>query len=250
MDSAIEVLVFVEQPNRTLYCLLCRLVFQDPVITQCGHTYCRKCVTSRQIEKCPVDNMKLAVVVNNIAVNEQVGELLIHCKYGCKPSQINLGEYEVDPEGCPFTIRISDRKEHESQCGYAPVRCPNNPDCPLVLKMNLESHLFNCNLCKCDHQRYGCHFVGTQEQVEAHLSQGQCAYDSIKDFLSASDDKIRELQMTIHQKDQEIGFLRSMLGKLSERVDRLEKSMEMKISECLHAVLLGKSFMRKYIDVH
>ncbi|XP_041473085.1 E3 ubiquitin-protein ligase TRAF7-like [Lytechinus variegatus] len=230
MDSAIEVLVFVEQPNRTLYCLLCRMVFQDPVITQCGHTYCRKCVTSRQFEKCPVDNMKLAVVVNNIAVNEQVGELLIHCKYGCKPSQINLGEYEVDPEGCPFTIRISDRKEHESQCGYAPVRCPNNPDCPLVLKMNLESHLLNCNLCKCDHQRYGCHFVGTQEQVEAHLSQGQCAYDSIKDFLSASDDKIRELQMTIHQKDQEIGFLRSMLGKLSERVDRLEKSMEMKIN--------------------
>ena len=31
-----EALVFVEAPNRTLYCLLCRSVFQDPVITQCG----------------------------------------------------------------------------------------------------------------------------------------------------------------------------------------------------------------------
>ncbi|XP_071493260.1 E3 ubiquitin-protein ligase TRAF7-like [Diadema antillarum] len=194
------------------------------------HTYCRKCVTSRQFEKCPVDNMKLAVVVNNIAVNEQVGELFIHCMYGCKPSTTNPGEYEVDPEGCPFTIRFSERRDHESQCGYARVRCPNNPDCPLVLKMELESHLLNCNLCKCDHQRYGCHFVGTQEQVMEHLSQGQCPYDSIKEFLGASDDKIRELQMTIHQKDQEIGFLRSMLGKLSERMDRLEKSMEMKIN--------------------
>ncbi|XP_071493259.1 uncharacterized protein [Diadema antillarum] len=36
MDSASEALVFVEPPNRTLFCLLCRSVFQDPVITQCG----------------------------------------------------------------------------------------------------------------------------------------------------------------------------------------------------------------------
>ena len=42
---------------------------------------------------------------------------------------------------------------------------------------------------------------------------------------------------TISQKDQEIGFLRSMLGKLSERVDRLEKSMELKISEYLSDII-------------
>ena len=46
---------------------------------------------------------------------------------------------------------------------------------------------------------------------------------------------------TISQKDQEIGFLRSMLGKLSERVDRLEKSMELKISEYLSDIMFSES---------
>lgn len=62
-------------------------------------------------EKCPVDNAKLTVVVNNIAVAEQIGELFIHCRHGCravgggKPSV-----FEVDPRGCPFTIKLSARK--------------------------------------------------------------------------------------------------------------------------------------------
>ena len=34
-----------------------------------------------------------------------------------------------------LSLSLSLYREHESQCGYAPVRCPNNPDCPLVLKM-------------------------------------------------------------------------------------------------------------------
>ncbi|XP_072029990.1 E3 ubiquitin-protein ligase TRAF7-like isoform X3 [Amphiura filiformis] len=224
-----EVLVFTEPPNRKLFCLLCKNVFKDPVITVCGHTYCRLCVTSSLYDKCPVDEMKLAVVVNNIAVSEQIGELYIHCKFGCKLAGTGLpGEFEVDPEGCPTTMRVNERREHESACGFAPVQCPNNPDCPKILKMNLDAHLETCNLCKCDHHKYGCHFVGTQEQVNEHLPN--CRYEGIKEYLQTSEDRIRELGQTISQKDQEIGFLRSMLGKLSERVDRLEKSMELKIN--------------------
>ncbi|XP_022101876.1 E3 ubiquitin-protein ligase TRAF7-like isoform X2 [Acanthaster planci] len=229
LDIVPEVLVFTEPPNRKLFCLLCKNVFKDPVITQCGHTYCRFCVTSRQYETCPVDDMKLAVVVNNIAVSEQIGELYIHCRYGCKPSGTGIqDEYVVDPDGCPCTLRVNERREHEMECSYAPVQCPNNPDCPKILKMNLAAHLQNCNLCKCDHHKFGCPFVGTQEEVSEHREV--CSYEGIKDYLQTSSEKMRELQATIVQKDQEIGFLRSMLGKLSERVDRLEKSMELKIN--------------------
>ncbi|XP_071963692.1 E3 ubiquitin-protein ligase TRAF7-like isoform X1 [Antedon mediterranea] len=228
-DNKPEVLVFTEAPNRKLFCMLCRNVFKDPVITQCGHTYCRQCVNSRHNEKCPVDNSKLAVVVANIAVNEQISELYVHCKYGCIPSSSQIpGEYEVDPDGCPMTMRVSEKVTHEANCGYAPMNCPNNPNCPTVLKMDLESHMKMCNLCKCDHSKYGCQYVGTLEEVSTHLQT--CYYDNIKNFLQNTDDKMRDLQLTIRQKDQEIGFLRSMLGKLSERVDRLEKSLEMKIS--------------------
>lgn len=62
-------------------------------------------------EKCPVDNAKLTVVVNNIAVAEQIGELFIHCRHGCRV--VGAGKpsvFEVDPRGCPFTIKLSARK--------------------------------------------------------------------------------------------------------------------------------------------
>ena len=63
------------------------------------------------IETCPVDDMKLAVVVNNIAVSEQIGELYIHCRNGCKPSGTGIqDEYVVDPDGCPCTLRVNERR--------------------------------------------------------------------------------------------------------------------------------------------
>ncbi len=68
-------------------------------------------ITYVSTEKCPVDNSKLTVVVNNIAVAEQIGELLVHCKYGCRPAASGKpGAFEVDPLGCPFTIKLSTRK--------------------------------------------------------------------------------------------------------------------------------------------
>lgn len=36
------------------------------------------------------------------------------------------------------------------------------------------------------------------------------------------------MQLTLAQKDQDIAFLRSMLGKLSEKLDQLEKNLELK----------------------
>ncbi|NIG60035.1 E3 ubiquitin-protein ligase TRAF7 [Pontoporia blainvillei] len=104
-----EPLVFAEQPSVKLCCQLCCSVFKDPVITTCGHTFCRRCALKS--EKCPVDNAKLTVVVNNIAVAEQIGELFIHCRHGCRA--VGGGKptvFEVDPRGCPFTIKLSARK--------------------------------------------------------------------------------------------------------------------------------------------
>ncbi len=82
------------------------------------HSFCRPCYSSRA-EFCPLDNAQLSMVVRNLAVSllyygcstftlslchwlqiaDQVGELLIHCRYGCKPSQENVGSYEIDTTG-------------------------------------------------------------------------------------------------------------------------------------------------------
>ncbi|XP_075421824.1 E3 ubiquitin-protein ligase TRAF7 isoform X1 [Ascaphus truei] len=218
-------LVFAEQPSVKLCCQLCCSVFKDPVITTCGHTFCRRCALNS--EKCPVDNAKLTVVVNNIAVAEQIGELFIHCKYGCRPSANGKpATFEVDPRGCPFTIKLSARKDHECSCDYRPVRCPNNPNCPPLLKMNLEAHLKECEHIKCPHSKYGCTFIGNQDTYETHLEM--CKFEGLKEFLQQTDDRFHEMQVAMAQKDQDIAFLRSMLGKLSEKIEQLEKNLELK----------------------
>lgn len=51
---------------------------------------------------------------------------------------------------CPASHR-----DHEGSCDYRPVRCPNNPSCPPLLKMNLEAHLKECEHIKCPHSKYG-----------------------------------------------------------------------------------------------
>uniref|UniRef100_A0A8K9UG08 E3 ubiquitin-protein ligase TRAF7 n=1 Tax=Oncorhynchus mykiss TaxID=8022 RepID=A0A8K9UG08_ONCMY len=216
-DDDTEPLVFAEQPSVKLCCQLCCSVFKDPVITTCGHTFCRRCALTS--DKCPVDTAKLTVVVNNIAVAEQIGELFIHCKYG-------PGNFEVDPMGCPFTIKLTTRKEHEVSCDYRPVRCPNNPSCPPLLTMNLEGHLKECEHIKCPHSKYGCAFIGNQDTYSTHLDL--CKFEGLKEFLQQTDDRFHEMQVTLSQKDQDIAFLRSMLGKLSEKLDQLEKNLELK----------------------
>uniref|UniRef100_A0A673IEX6 E3 ubiquitin-protein ligase TRAF7 n=1 Tax=Sinocyclocheilus rhinocerous TaxID=307959 RepID=A0A673IEX6_9TELE len=227
--------VFAEQPSVKLCCQLCCSVFKDPVITTCGHTFCRRCALTS--EKCPVDNSKLTVVVNNIAVAEQIGELFIHCKYGCRPAASGKpSAFEVDPLGCPFTIKLITRKDHEVSCDYRPVRCPNNPNCPPLLTMNLEAHLKECEHIKCPHSKYGCTFIGNQDTYETHLEV--CKFEGLKEFLQQTDDRFHEMQVTLAQKDQDISFLRSMLGKLSEKLDQLEKNLELKSdgvqTRCFH----------------
>lgn len=76
---------------------------------------------------------------------------------------------------------------------------------------------------------HSCEFLGTQEELEEHMKV--CKFDSMKEFLQRTDERMSDLQFTLNQKDQEIEFLRSMLGKLSERLESLEKSVDLKLGE-------------------
>ncbi|KAI0208594.1 E3 ubiquitin-protein ligase TRAF7 [Lamellibrachia satsuma] len=223
-----DALVFTEPPNKKLYCLLCNKIFREPMIMRCGHTFCRYCVSRKYNDgKCPVDKADLDIVVDNLAVADQIRELYVYCRYGTQPSRDGF-PFEVNPTGCPLTIRISEKSDHEQDCQYAPVRCPNNPDCPMLKKRELEKHMKLCKHAKCPHHKYNCDFIGTAAELTEHLSE--CKFEAIKGFLHETEKNVGELQATVIQKDQEIGFLRSMLGKLSEKVEMLEKDFDLKLS--------------------
>ena len=92
----------------------------------------------------------------------------------------NPGEFEVDPSGtymytyslqqtmllhvslsppsnflgCPMIIKLGCRSEHENDCEYAPVQCPNSSKCAVVQKKDLSDHLKECRHVRCPHYRY------------------------------------------------------------------------------------------------
>ncbi|XP_001640067.2 E3 ubiquitin-protein ligase TRAF7 [Nematostella vectensis] len=224
-----EIILFVDKPSPKLFCPLCRRVFKDPVITSCGHTFCQACIMARGVEKCPLDDNKLSIVVANLAVAEQIGELYIHCKYGCRIRANGGGvvEHEVDSSGCPMKTKIINRREHEKNCQYAPTQCPNSLQCPALLKMDLPEHLKTCEHSRCPHQAYGCQFEGNNEQVRSHLET--CKFEAVKEFLKHTDSKVGELHSALREKDQEISYLKNMIVKLTERVDRMEKTVDIRI---------------------
>ncbi|XP_010838127.1 PREDICTED: E3 ubiquitin-protein ligase TRAF7 [Bison bison bison] len=247
-----EPLVFAEQPSVKLCCQLCCSVFKDPVITTCGHTFCRRCalksgrtlsaqarpsgspVAGRSLWGGPPGAQLPPGTTPDSWVHQEASVATAHLVVVpggpaerpflfWEPQRGSGGRWGLSPHAVP-PGRPS--RDHEGSCDYRPVRCPNNPSCPPLLKMNLEAHLRECEHIKCPHSKYGCTFIGNQDTYETHLET--CRFEGLKEFLQQTDDRFHEMHVALAQKDQEIAFLRSMLGKLSEKIDQLEKSLELK----------------------
>lgn len=102
------------------------------------------------------------------------------------------------------------------------------PGAPLRSQLSKESPPEPCSASIC--LPFRCTFIGNQDTYETHLET--CKFEGLKEFLQQTDDRFHEMQVAMAQKDQEIAFLRSMLGKLSEKIDQLEKNLELKFGEC------------------
>ena len=74
--------------------------------------------------------------------------------------------------------------------------------------------------CMCDR----CEFHGTTTDLASHVEH--CPYEAVKHFISRTEDQFGELVKMLQHKDQEISFLRAMLGQLSNKVDSLQTTLE------------------------
>lgn len=63
------------------------------------------------MERLQVGELANCIYFAFFQVSEQIGELYIHCKYGCKlKSTGSPTDYEVNPSGCPVTVKLSNRQ--------------------------------------------------------------------------------------------------------------------------------------------
>ncbi|XP_066917138.1 E3 ubiquitin-protein ligase TRAF7-like [Clytia hemisphaerica] len=219
---------FVNEPSNSLFCPICRKLFQDPSISiACGHTFCRSCVDSRLRSRshmtCPLDNAQIETnsLVPNKAVQGQVEDLLIYCRYGLIPNPLEEGsEWEIDNTGCTEHIRLGQRYEHEEVCGKAWVDCPNSKECERMRKEELDTHLRNCSKHICPNQKKGCSFKGFQDAVQQHLHNCQFNESAVEwDVLTSLDD---ENAMDGFQAKSLVKAVKN----LNERVSALEKGKD------------------------
>ncbi|CAF1562167.1 unnamed protein product [Rotaria magnacalcarata] len=144
-NSSQEDIIYVdEQYNSPFKCSICRRIFRDPVITQCGHTFCRKCTSSAIL--CPYDQQVLQTFVSNYIVAEQINTLLVWCKYAFKKNQKAGSDMKIerDEHGCPVKIPLLRKKEHEDECTYRLVPCPNGCPYSNLRQKDIYNHIHVC----------------------------------------------------------------------------------------------------------
>lgn len=104
------------------------------------------------------------------------------------------------------------------------TNCPHCGEFNDVTNAQLREHL--ANACpkaevRCTHERFGCTWTGTrQDLVERHLPCA-CPYESLKTFIGNNEQQIMQLQRENTELRGSIRSLRTLYDQLSSRVDRL-----------------------------
>ncbi|XP_074645437.1 E3 ubiquitin-protein ligase TRAF7-like isoform X2 [Tubulanus polymorphus] len=228
-QTVVRPTVFVSSPSQHLKCGFCHKVYNDPVIsTVCGHTFCRSCITSCKPAEvddscqngnsvvCPLDSFicGLDTLVLNRAVVGQIDDLLIHCQYGVKLT--DAGEYVMDENGCPEKVSFGLRQQHEDDCSYGAVVCPNSAECGTFKKSNLSAHLEICTNFFCSAKNAGCRFSGRHTDLLEHYKE--CSFYLANRLVQGSDGANDTTVLAIKE---QIGNLTTENQHLSLTVDQL-----------------------------
>ncbi|KAG5447692.1 E3 ubiquitin-protein ligase PDZRN3-B [Clonorchis sinensis] len=156
---------FLGHVDDSFLCNICQGVFISPVVTDCGHTFCAKCLEGwisascpmpksscpednyckRQSLRCPTCRHKLSQtgdreydeksIINVVsrpvlALRNFINGLLTHCEHSSR--------------GCTFVgpVEVMHSGQHHVNCAYAPVDCAGCGH--TVNQMELAEHQLHC----------------------------------------------------------------------------------------------------------
>lgn len=189
--------MFVSRVDHNLLCGICAGVLQNPLVTKCGHTYCKECLEQWLNALCGADGkicpecrreVKLSSTALVLALRGVIDGLSVEC--------------ENSANGCTAILRLGDLENHLKECGYAFVEC-----CGCGGKV-LQSEI-------CNHQRK-CVKLNHQTLIEGHLNTKpievlQNELRQTKQSLQTSEETVRILQRSLRELKVQMRILSSRL---------------------------------------
>lgn len=221
---------FLDPKDDKYTCPICLLVLREPLQTECGHRFCRVCISRwlRDSEgRCPVDNERLQehqLFPDNFAKRE-----ILSLKVKCPNVK----------EGCDSIFILKQLGKHFEQCNYVSIPCPNKCT-DILLRKDLDQHLTKlcqkrlvpCPQCHVDilavdfktHEdicplaMVNCHFCGyslMREQLARHVDHDCPKAIVCCDFMAVGcNEKVERNEMARHMNESTQVHLRLMLSSL------------------------------------
>ena len=169
---------FIE-PTEHYICGICREVFKDAMSLNCGHTFCKCCITKSDIffqNKCPVCRAFTIELVPDFSTRMKINGMAISCLYKEK--------------GCEYKIALSRMTEHEICCPYKPVSCIQCKEeiCFIYLEKHMNEtcnkRLLDCTTCKSKipYDEFKVHETETCPMIQTNCSY--CNFPCFRKYLS------------------------------------------------------------------
>ena len=148
---------FAESIPDSYNCSICLNILYEPIQTNCGHRFCKKClepIKSGQNPRCPNDRQSLMGSFTDRHCAREIDNLQVFCT--------------MEPK-CPWTGTLMRLEDHLTKCVFVDVTCPNtSAGChKQMAKYELTHHIER----ECSYREVGCNNCGALvviSQMEHH----------------------------------------------------------------------------------
>ena len=132
-----------------LVCPICQEILSDPLITSCGHLFCRRCLEEdgRDLKDCPVCRQTYTSMSDQFHARK-IGGLRVKCPRASK--------------GCRWSGELKDAKgHHAASCQCVEVLCKNSCG-----KYFQRSAISNHETKQCPKRHYNCPHCGEEDTFD------------------------------------------------------------------------------------
>ena len=260
--------IFVDQSDaylKELECPICRDIVSEPLLTSCGHLFCRECHSKlgggyhspedgyRTVWRiqCPMCQQQHTTVQDKF--NERrVKALQVRCtnyQYGCKwvgnlddemqhrkrQNSCHFEEIKC-PHGCGQTIRRMTQSHHMNECQMRLHRCKYCGEEGQYWKI-VQDHLQSCvrypvrcpNGCNKRIPREDTASYKLEKTVSTMETELQAERQRLHDLASESKERIRQLKSDTKAKTERIHDLERETTAMARRIHDLERDAEAKV---------------------